>query len=57
VSTGQIIGLEDGSQNLFGGQILIRAAAGTYDVSVRYNANNDTVTVKERELRVRVLAF
>lgn len=39
------------------GSIEIEAAAGTYDVSVQFGSSSGTVTVKNRKLRVRALAF
>lgn len=36
----------------FGGICVLEAAAGTYDVSVRFAATSGSVTVKERKLRV-----
>lgn len=40
-----------------GGQCLIYAAAGTYDVSVQFKSSSGDVTVKERKLWVSTLAF
>jgi hypothetical protein len=41
----------------FGGECLIFAAAGTYDVSVQFKATTGSVTVKDRRLWVRALVF
>jgi len=38
-----------------GGPVLIKAAAGTYTVSVRFRASTGSITAKNRELRVFVL--
>lgn len=58
VTTGQIVGVErsyiSGNDPL-GGFIAIRAAAGTYAVSVRFKATGSTVKVKERTLQVATL--
>lgn len=39
------------------GPVLIEAAAGTYDVAVRWRATSGSVTAKERNLRVWTKAF
>lgn len=40
-----------------GGPVYVWAAAGTYDVSVQFKSATGTVTVKERKLWVRTIAF
>lgn len=51
VTTGQALGISGGICPIF-------AAAGTYDVSVRFNANGGaTITAKNRKLWVASLAF
>jgi hypothetical protein len=40
-----------------GGQVLIEAAAGTYDISVQFKASSGSVTVKNRKLWVWTLGF
>lgn len=56
-TTGQIYAANNTASN--GGPTYIFAAAGTYDVSVRFRsaAGNAAVTVKNRTLRVQVLPF
>lgn len=53
VTTGQVIS-PSGSP---GGVCVIFAAAGTYDVSVRFKASSGSVTVKERKLWVWTEVF
>lgn len=49
VTTGQLI-----SASTEGGECSLWVAAGTYEVSVRYNATSGSVTAKERHLWVEV---
>lgn len=53
-TTGQVMGHQS---DLKGGRVLLFAAAGTYDVSVRFSSSNASVPVsaKERRLHVRAL--
>ena len=71
VSTGQVVGASpvysgnievDGTpvtvSDLFiGGSVKVFAAAGTYDVSVRFKSASGSVTVKQRKLWVRALGY
>lgn len=50
VTTGSVVGV-----NTAGGFTLIRAAAGTYNISVQYKSSSGSVTAKERKLWVAVL--
>lgn len=58
VTTG-LAGFYDGVtfNNPAGAICVIEAAAGTYDISVRFKATSGSVTVKERKLRVWTAAF
>lgn len=51
VTTGQVLG---GTSS---GYVSVFAAAGTYDVSVKFNATSGSVTAKNRVLRVWTKAF
>jgi hypothetical protein len=54
VATGQSTGLQ-GPSGPFGGFCVIFAAAGTYNVSIRYKALTGSVSAKNRTLRVAAL--
>lgn len=56
VTTGQFVGVPVGTA-VDGGATVIFAAAGTYDVSVRFLATSGTVTVKDRRLWVWSMGF
>ena len=52
-TTGQIVGTFDAANSLvFGGVCFLFAAAGRYDVSIRFSTAAGTVTAKERRLTV-----
>jgi hypothetical protein len=53
VTTGQLLAFGGAAANRRGGFAVIEAAAGTYDVSIRFKE----ATVKERRLRVLALAL
>jgi hypothetical protein len=53
VTTGQAVGMGNG----ISGVCAIFAAAGTYDVSVRFKASSGSVTAKDRRLWVWTLGF
>jgi hypothetical protein len=53
-TTGQAVGLGDTSRD---GVCFIFAAAGSYDVSVRFKASSGSVTAKERKLWVWTIGF
>lgn len=55
VTTGQVVAR--GGSSLSGGSVEIKAAAGTYTVDVRFKSTSGSVTVKNRELRVRTEPF
>lgn len=58
VTTGQYIGNEDqltGIKN--GGPCYIFAAAGTYTVSIQFKASSGSVTVQQRRLYARAIAY
>lgn len=58
VTTGQVLGVANGSSGLNkGGLVHIFAAAGTYEVGVKFKASSGSVTVKERKLWVWSMAF
>jgi hypothetical protein len=72
VTTGQAVGQYGGTSNLahelngtvldvtedsIGGPCLIYAAAGTYDVSVRFKSSSGSVSVKDRKLWVWTVSF
>jgi hypothetical protein len=62
VTTGMVVGAELGQDaggdiDQRGGAAVIFAAAGTYDVSVRFRAGVGTVSVKDRKLWVWVRGF
>jgi len=55
VTTGQLIGMY--GSGVSGGVAHIFAAAGTYDVSIRFKATSGSVTAKERKLWVKAIGF
>lgn len=59
VTTGQVIGqvLGVGGGSAPGGQIEVFAAAGTYDVSVKFKASSGTVTASNRKLWVKAEGY
>jgi hypothetical protein len=59
VTTGQIVGIQGtGHAGVSrGGPVYIRAAAGTYDVSIQFKATSGTVTAKNRNLYVWTIGF
>lgn len=71
VTTGQIVGalngtapkedsgagLIPGATGPIGGPCYIFAAAGTYDISVKFKSSSGSVTAKNRKLWVRALSF
>lgn len=60
VTTGQLVGLSPfnaGGQSGMGGPCYIFAAAGTYDISIQFNASSGSVTVKNRHLWVWTISF
>lgn len=54
VTTGQTISHQN---NTYGGACIIEAAAGTYDISVRFKTPSGTLYAKERKLWVWTQAF
>lgn len=54
VTTGQAVAVQGGGG---AGPVFIFAAAGTYDVSVRFKATSGSVTVKNRKLWVWTIGF
>jgi hypothetical protein len=57
VTTGQIQGVGTGvGATYYGGPAYVFAAAGTYDISVRFNVGTTTLTVKNRKLWAWVVA-
>lgn len=57
VTTGQIVGSYSSSNVTGGAMCEVFAAAGTYDISVQFKTTSGTLTVKNRKLWVRVIAF
>lgn len=55
VTTGQIVG--NANTSPFGGFVSLFAAAGTYDVGVKFKASAGTVTIADRRLWVWTIAF
>lgn len=55
VSTGEVVGFDLSGDPDTGGPVYVRAAAGTYNVSVRFSASTGPVRAKSRHLWVGVL--
>jgi hypothetical protein len=57
VTTGQIVGTRHHAVEMGGGVMYVFAAAGTYDVSIKYKASSGNVTVKNRKLWVWTVGY
>lgn len=57
VTTGQAVGVLISSTDQYGGPCYVKAAAGTYTISVQFKATSGSVTAKERSLWVWTMGF